>query len=45
MDTQKIKQLISLTNKKLKTKVKDTKAQLPTEDRNVITYSKNYLLR
>ena len=44
MDTSKIKQLINLTNRKLKDKVKDIKAQLPEEDRHVITYSKNFTL-
>ncbi|MFW9899957.1 MAG: 7,8-didemethyl-8-hydroxy-5-deazariboflavin synthase subunit CofG [Candidatus Thorarchaeota archaeon] len=44
MDTKKIKQLLSLNNKKLKKKVKDIKALLPEEDRYVITYSKNFTL-
>ena len=44
METKKIKQLISLNNKKLKKKVKDIKALLPVEDRYVITYSKNFTL-
>ncbi len=44
MNEKKIQQLISLTIKKLRIKVKDIKAQLPEEERNVITYSKNFTL-
>ncbi len=44
MIEKKIKQLISLTIKKLSIKVKDIKDQLPEEDRYVITYSKNFTL-
>jgi FO synthase subunit 1 len=44
MNEKKIKQLLNLTIKKLRIKVRDVKAQLPEEDRYVITYSKNFTL-
>lgn len=40
----KIKQLKSLNLKRLREKVNDIKAELPDEERNVITYSKNFTL-
>jgi 7,8-didemethyl-8-hydroxy-5-deazariboflavin synthase CofG subunit len=40
----KIKKLKSLSLKKLKTQVKDIKLELSEEDRNIITYSKNFTL-
>ncbi len=44
MNEKKTKQLISFTNKNLRNKVKDIKAQLPKEERYIITYSKNFTL-
>jgi len=40
MSENKVKQLKDLNLKKLREKVKDIKAQLSEEERNVITYSK-----
>lgn len=44
MSENKIKQLKSLNIKKLREKVNEIKAQLSEEERNVITYSKNFTL-
>lgn len=44
MSENKINQLIDLNLKKLREKVKDLRTQLSEEERNVITYSKNFTL-
>ncbi len=44
MRVNNIKQLKNLTIKKINKKVKDIKAQLSEEERNIITYSRNFTL-
>ncbi len=44
VDSKKIEYLKNLTIKDLKQKTREIKAQLPQEQRNVITYSKNFTI-